>query len=60
MLMSAMTLAGQAVGKSSSPRQIAGGNGSKRSVLALLTRARAIQQKEQELIDIYQDVPVQG
>ncbi|CAL4064274.1 unnamed protein product, partial [Meganyctiphanes norvegica] len=45
----------------SSSRGLGGGVSSsvssRRSVLSLLTRARAIQQKEQELLDVYHDLP---
>ncbi|XP_068207219.1 KH domain-containing, RNA-binding, signal transduction-associated protein 2-like [Palaemon carinicauda] len=37
-----------------------GGGSSRRSVLSLLTRARAMQQKEQELMDVYHDLPGYG
>lgn len=33
------------------------GSSGRRSVLSLLTRARAIQQKEQELMEVYQEIP---
>ncbi|KAK8736676.1 hypothetical protein OTU49_004589, partial [Cherax quadricarinatus] len=36
------------------------GGGGRRSVLSLLTRARAMQQKEQELMDVYHELPGYG
>ncbi|XP_042887291.1 KH domain-containing, RNA-binding, signal transduction-associated protein 2-like, partial [Penaeus japonicus] len=38
----------------------AAASGNRRSVLSLLTRARAMQQKEQELMEVYHDIPGYG